>query len=143
LTIMPAPPLRVDTTEIIVIGRPAPQGSKRHLGRGVMVEWSKAVKPWREAVKSAAADLGEPALLDVPLEVVVTFTVHKPAGGARSRTGASPSALRDAARARVGTKHRLPLDLPSSAGRGIAAGQAPVVVSAVPDVTPAVNAGAA
>ena len=93
---MPAPPLRVDTTEIIVIGRPAPQGSKRHLGRG-----------------------------------------------ARSRTGASPSALRDAARARVGTKHRLPLDLPSSAGRGIAAGQAPVVVSAVPDVTPAVNAGAA
>ena len=37
-----------------VIGLPAPQGSKRHVGRGIMIESSKAVKPWREAVKTAA-----------------------------------------------------------------------------------------
>ena len=37
-------------------GLPAPQGSKRHVGRGVMVESSKAVKPWREAVKYAALE---------------------------------------------------------------------------------------
>lgn len=33
-----------------VIGTPAPQGSKRHVGRGVMVEMSKKLAPWREAV---------------------------------------------------------------------------------------------
>ena len=42
---------------IRVYGTPAPQGSKRHVGRGVMVESSKKVKPWREAVKQAALDL--------------------------------------------------------------------------------------
>lgn len=39
-----------------VHGLPAPQGSKRHVGKGVMVESSKYVKPWREAVKAAAID---------------------------------------------------------------------------------------
>jgi crossover junction endodeoxyribonuclease RusA len=37
-----------------VIGEPAPQGSKRHVGRGVMVESSKRVKPWREDVAASA-----------------------------------------------------------------------------------------
>lgn len=41
---------------ITVHGRPGPQGSKRHVGRGIMVESSKHVKPWREAVKAAALD---------------------------------------------------------------------------------------
>ena len=39
-----------------VHGLPAPQGSKRHVGKGVMVESSKYVKPWRESVKAAAID---------------------------------------------------------------------------------------
>lgn len=39
-----------------VLGTPAPQGSKRHVGKGIMVESSLKVKPWREAVKSAAWD---------------------------------------------------------------------------------------
>ena len=30
-----------------VIGIPGAQGSKRHVGNGVMVESSKKVKPWR------------------------------------------------------------------------------------------------
>lgn len=37
----------VDT---FVPGRPAPQGSKRHVGRGIMIESSKAVAPWRTTV---------------------------------------------------------------------------------------------
>ena len=37
-----------------VHGRPAPQGSKRHVGRGILVESSKAVAPWRIDVKHAA-----------------------------------------------------------------------------------------
>jgi crossover junction endodeoxyribonuclease RusA len=37
---------------IRVNGIPAPQGSKRPVGNGRMVESSKAVKPWREAVRA-------------------------------------------------------------------------------------------
>jgi crossover junction endodeoxyribonuclease RusA len=33
---------------------PAPQGSKRHVGHGRMVEASKRVKPWRNAVAASA-----------------------------------------------------------------------------------------
>jgi crossover junction endodeoxyribonuclease RusA len=37
---------------ITVAGIPAPQGSKRHVGGGRMVEQSRAVGPWREAVRA-------------------------------------------------------------------------------------------
>jgi crossover junction endodeoxyribonuclease RusA len=33
-----------------VPGNPAPQGSKRHVGRGVLIESSKYVGPWRAKV---------------------------------------------------------------------------------------------
>lgn len=42
---------------VSVVGLPAPQGSKRHVGRGIMVESSKRVRPWREAVKQATLDV--------------------------------------------------------------------------------------
>jgi Holliday junction resolvase RusA-like endonuclease len=69
-----------------VYGHPAPQGSKRHVGRGVMVESSKAVKPWREAVKAVALDVmdGRPAL-DGPLRVRMVFTLRKPATAPKRR----------------------------------------------------------
>lgn len=72
--------------EIIVHGEPAPQGSKRyvgrHGGRGLMIESSAKVKPWREAVKWAAIEamrargITEP--LDGPLSVQMAFTLRKP-----------------------------------------------------------------
>ncbi len=37
-----------------VVGSPAPQGSKRHVGGGVMVESSTRVRPWRQDVRDAA-----------------------------------------------------------------------------------------
>jgi crossover junction endodeoxyribonuclease RusA len=41
-------------------GFPKPQGSKRHVGRGIMVESSKDLGPWREAIaRHAAAEAGE------------------------------------------------------------------------------------
>ncbi len=40
---------------VTVHGTVAGQGSKRHVGRGVLIESSKRVKPWREAVRAAAA----------------------------------------------------------------------------------------
>lgn len=78
---------------IVVYGQPAPQGSKRfvglakHSGRGIMIESSKAVKPWREAVKFAAmeARAGAPPL-DEALVVRMIFTVPKPKSASKTRT---------------------------------------------------------
>lgn len=74
-----------------VHGQPAPKGSKRHLGKGVMVESSKAAKPWHEAVKHAALDVlakpwhagGFP--LDGPVSVELVFTVPKPKSAPKRR----------------------------------------------------------
>lgn len=77
-------PGRVDTVtelSITVYGTPAPQGSKRHVGRGIMVESSKALKPWREAVKYAALDAipaGGPYPLTGPVRVTATFAFTRP-----------------------------------------------------------------
>lgn len=38
---------------VFIPGHPAPQGSKRHVGGGVMIESSKKVKPWRSDIRSA------------------------------------------------------------------------------------------
>ncbi|MFJ6566266.1 RusA family crossover junction endodeoxyribonuclease [Streptomyces sp. NPDC091292] len=71
---------RPDIT-ITVHGAPAPQGSKRHVGGGVMIESSKKVKPWRQDVKAAAIEAMPPAPLDGPLAVSMVFTVrHRPGG---------------------------------------------------------------
>lgn len=64
---------------VTVYGTAAPQGSKRHVGNGVMIESSKRVKPWREAVKFAL--LGEEAHLeplDGPVMVTVKFLFQRP-----------------------------------------------------------------
>lgn len=37
-----------------VRGIPGAQGSKRHVGNGILIESSKKVKPWRQDVKTAA-----------------------------------------------------------------------------------------
>ena len=41
---------------IRINGLPAPQGSKRHVGGGIMVESSKRAKPWRQDVMHQARD---------------------------------------------------------------------------------------
>ena len=74
MTALPAPP--VSGWAFYAVGRPAPQGSKRHVGHGVMVESSKAVVPWREAVKSAGFGVGR--CLDGPLAVIMVFTLPRP-----------------------------------------------------------------
>ena len=70
--------------EFTVIGTPAPQGSKRFLGvrggKGILVESSKAVKPWREAVKYEALEVGIRRKRNIcgPVELSVIFTLPKP-----------------------------------------------------------------
>ena len=40
----------------------APQGSKKYLGKGRMIEVSKRVKPWRELVRSEAIKIKQPPI---------------------------------------------------------------------------------
>src|SRR5690606_17977873 len=65
-----------------VHGIPAPQGSKRHVGNGRMIESSKKVGPWRDAVKAAilAATGRRPTTVDGPVQVDVTFILPRPKG---------------------------------------------------------------
>ena len=55
------------------IGVPAPQGSKRHVGMGRMIESCKALKPWREMIIADAKKLGIEAPLDTPVGVSLVF----------------------------------------------------------------------
>jgi crossover junction endodeoxyribonuclease RusA len=57
-----------------VPGVPAPQGSKRHVGRGILVESSKALAPWRTTVGVVARQEYSGPPLDGPVRVKLTFT---------------------------------------------------------------------
>lgn len=80
-----------------VHGLPAPQGSKKHVGNGIMVESSAKVKPWRQDVKYAALEdlpaAGYPII--GPVRVQVTFYLPRPKG--HYRTGRNAGLLRDSA----------------------------------------------
>jgi crossover junction endodeoxyribonuclease RusA len=66
---------------IEVRGLPAPQGSKRHVGRGIMIESSTAVGPWREAVRAETQRvLNGHGPIAGPVALVVTFSLPRPAG---------------------------------------------------------------
>lgn len=85
---------------IRVHGTPAPQGSKRHIGNGVMIESSKKVKPWREAVKHAALDVlaseaFSPTIATGPVKLRLAFFLPRPRG--HYRTGKNAALLRDSA----------------------------------------------
>ena len=80
-----------------VFGEPAPQGSKRPVGRDrqgrtVLVESSRKVRPWRLAVSTAALDLGQP-LIEAPVELQIVFRFLRPKGHF-GRRGLLPSAPR-------------------------------------------------
>lgn len=75
---------------IKVYGMPGPQGSKRfmgvHGGKGVMVESSKKVRPWRQDVKAAAEAIrAGRAPLDCPLRLHMVFTLPKPSTAPKRR----------------------------------------------------------
>lgn len=85
-----------------VPGNPAPQGSKRHVGQGVMIESSKFAKPWRAVVSLAASracqDQGGQRVrppFNGPVGVQITFTLRRPK--AHFGTGRNASALKPGA----------------------------------------------
>lgn len=73
---------------IVVVGKPAPQGSKRpvrnkHTGRINMVESSERVGAWRSDIRDAALKLLDPpdnyaGLWEAPLVVGIQFRLARP-----------------------------------------------------------------
>jgi len=80
-----------------VSGKPAPQGSKRHVGNGRMLEMSPNLRPWRDSVawhtRQAAIECtgGEP--LAGPVSLALTFWLARPKS--HYRTGRFAHLLRD------------------------------------------------
>jgi len=74
-----------------VYGRPAPQGSKKAVGRRkngstILIEMSQKVKPWREAVKTAALEAYDGPTITDPVVLYVVFTLQAPAKLPKGRT---------------------------------------------------------
>lgn len=70
-----------------VPGKPAPQGSKRHVGRGILIESSKDLGAWRERVAIAAHNAmnGQPLLLGA-VNVEILFTLPRPVSTSKRLT---------------------------------------------------------
>lgn len=76
--------------EFFVPGKAAPQGSKRHVGRGILVESSKEVGPWRERVALAAHHaMDGRALFDGAVSVTLNFVLPRPKSAPKTRTPAA------------------------------------------------------
>ena len=71
---------------------PAPQGSKRHVGNGRMIESCKTVTPWRILVAQAAVASGA-QLIRGPLSMSAVFLFTRPRGHYGAK-GLKPSAPR-------------------------------------------------
>lgn len=74
---------------IIVFGTPAPQGSKKFmgvtkLGRGIMVETSNKVTPWRSDVITACRNIEEEPFTG-PVICRMIFTLRRPASVKRAK----------------------------------------------------------
>lgn len=95
-----------------VHGTPAPQGSKRHVGRGIMVESSKKVAPWRVDVVHAALkaieDIGGWDTLTGP--VAAHFTFYFPRPKSHYGTGRNADSLKSSAAERPTTRNTGDID---------------------------------
>lgn len=75
--------------DTFVTGRPAPQGSKRHVGHGILVESSKAVGPWRTLVAWHVAQAWNQPPLDGPVQLHLEFVMPRPSGTPKRSTPAA------------------------------------------------------
>ena len=83
---------------IEVKGVPGAQGSKRHVGRGIMRESSKKVAPWRSDVRDSAMTAMTDVAWATPTGSVIvdiTFRFRRPRS--HYRTGKNAHLLRDSA----------------------------------------------
>lgn len=59
-------------------GIPASQGSKKHVGRGIMIEANKQLPAWRKAIEDKAREIHKGEPIDQPVIVRADFFLPKP-----------------------------------------------------------------
>ena len=72
------PERQLTVVEFRVFGLPAPQGSKRHLGNGIMVESSKKVRPWRQDVMATSGRAYKGEVITNPVRLEIDFFFARP-----------------------------------------------------------------
>ena len=83
-------------------GRPAAQGSKRHVGDGRLIESSRQVGPWRDTVRRAAVEaMADRPPIEGPVYLVQVFALPRP----KSHYGTG----RNSGRIKRGAPHRPPV----------------------------------
>lgn len=83
-------------------GRPAAQGSKRHVGGGRLIESSRQVGAWRDAVRRAAIEaMASRPPIEGPVYLVQVFALPRP----KSHYGTG----RNSGRVKRGVPHRPPV----------------------------------
>jgi len=78
----------MSVVEFTVHGTPAPQGSKRHVGRGILIESSKRLRQWRDVLTWHARDAAAKALWhghDAAVSVDLTFRLTRPSSAPKRR----------------------------------------------------------
>jgi Holliday junction resolvase RusA-like endonuclease len=89
--------------DLVVVGLPQPQGSKRHVGGGVLVESNaKTLMPWRSTIAFAAADKYREPPSREALRVTLAFSFPRPSS--HFGTGRNEGELRGSAPAYKTTK---------------------------------------
>jgi crossover junction endodeoxyribonuclease RusA len=69
--------------DIFIPGEAKPQGSKKYVGNGIMIESCKALKPWRESIRSRLiTEDGQPGAVVSTLE----FILPRPKSTPKKRT---------------------------------------------------------
>ena len=94
-----------------VYGAAAPQGSKRHVGNGVMLESSDRVRPWRQDVRFAALERRPPDWdMTKPMGLLLEFRFLRPQSHFVTKKGVSylkPKAPAQPVSARLGDIDKL------------------------------------
>lgn len=80
-----------EVLSIYVVGKPVAQGSKKHVGNGVMVEMGKGLASWRKTIAAQAGIAWTLPPLDGAVGVRLTFVMPRPKATPKSRT---PPAIR-------------------------------------------------
>lgn len=92
----------MDEIIFFVEGSPAPQGSKTHVGGGRLIESSRQVGPWRDAVRRAAIEvMADRPPIEGPVYLVQVFALPRP----KSHYGTG----RNSGRVKRGAPHRPPV----------------------------------
>ena len=89
--------INLSLVRIRAYGTPAPQGSKKHIGKGILIESSKRVKPWREEVLRATLDSSTYSgqIVSKACSLYLEFLIPRPKshfGTGRNRGRLKPSA---------------------------------------------------